>query len=889
MLLLWGVNLSSFSHPTNLRCEYLSDPLGIDTPFPRLTWLLDDTEYGAKQLAYRILITTEQEKLKSEQVDIWDTGRVPSEDMLIVYNGKALKPFTKYYWQVYVWDKNNKELHSEVATFETGMMSLGNWKGAWISDGHGLDGHSKHVKQAPYFRKVFNLSKPVDEARAYIAVAGLYELYVNGKKVSDHRLDPMFTRFDRRNLYVTYDVTSYLQSGDNAIGVVLGNGWYNHQSMAVWFFDRAPWRDRPAFCMDMRITYADGSKETISTGKDWKTSFGPIVFNSIYTAEHYDARYEQPGWNTIHFSDSKWKNVLFRDAPSQNIVSQQLHPIRNVERIVPKRVTKINDMTYLFDFGKNIAGVTELKIEGQKGMEIRVKHGEMLGEDGRLDMSQIEAHYRPKDDKDPFQTDIYTLKGDEVETFMPLFNYKGFQYAEVTADRPITLTVDNLTAWFMHNDVPVTGHIETSNPLINKIWEATNTAYLSNLFGYATDCPQREKNGWTNDANIAIETGLFNFDGITVYEKWLADHRDAQQPNGVLPCIIPDSGWGFEWANGLDCTSTIAIIPWNIYMFYGDSRLLTDCYESIKRYVDHVTDITPSGLTSWGLGDWAVYKSKIPTEFVASVYYYIDAVILSKAAALLGKIEDEKKYVALSNKIKEAFNERYLNRANGLYGEGRQAEQAMPLHWGLIPEELKSKAAAHLAERVIKDGKHIDVGIFGAKALLNALSDNGYADLAYEVASQKTFPSWGWWIENGATTLYENWNLKEDMSRNHIMFGEISAWFYKALGGIKPDPVLPGYKNILLQPCFVSGLSHASTSYQSRYGTIVSKWKRDKQKIHYQATIPANTTAALSLPTGFKIRKVILGSGETTVELLKKADNVYHLPSGCYSMEFVKK
>ena len=213
----------------------------------------------------------------------------------------------------------------------------------------------------------------MDEARAYIAVAGLYELYINGKKVSDHRLDPMFTRFDRRNLYVTYDVTSYLQSGDNAIGVVLGNGWYNHQSMAVWFFDRAPWRDRPAFCMDMRITYADGSKETISTGKDWKTSFGPIVFNSIYTAEHYDARYEQPGWNTIHFSDSKWKNVLFRDAPSQNIVSQQLHPIRNVERIVPKRVTKINDMTYLFDFGKNIAGVTELKIEGQKGMEIRVK------------------------------------------------------------------------------------------------------------------------------------------------------------------------------------------------------------------------------------------------------------------------------------------------------------------------------------------------------------------------------------------------------------------------------------------------------------------------------------------------------------------------------------
>jgi alpha-L-rhamnosidase len=334
--------------------------------------------------------------------------------------------------------------------------------------------------------------------------------------------------------------------------------------------------------MDLKVTYEDGSEETIVSGSNWKNSLGALVFNSIYTAEHYNAQLEQNGWNTFGFDDSKWKNSINTTAPSKNIVSQALHPIKHVKEIQPIKMNKISPQQYIFDLGRNIAGISKIKVNGEPGTVLRVTHSELLDDNGEIDLSNIIVHYRPTDDSDPFQTDIYTLKGGITETFAPKFNYKGFQYVEVASSRPIELTLESLTGVFMHSAVPPKGEIRSSNSLINKLWTATNAAYLSNLYGYPTDCPQREKNGWTGDAHIAIEMGLFNFDGITVYEKWLADHRDEQQPNGVLPAIIPTSGWGYLWANGPDWTSSIAIIPWYIYLFYGDNKLLRDCYSSIK-------------------------------------------------------------------------------------------------------------------------------------------------------------------------------------------------------------------------------------------------------------------------------------------------------------------
>ncbi|TJY62500.1 alpha-rhamnosidase [Sphingobacterium alkalisoli] len=842
---LYGKSFPVNGEPIQLKCEHLVNPIGIDLKNPRLMWMLCDDRPGAIQTAYQVVVDTDSMKVVKNQGRIWDSGKQSKADILVSYAGQKLAAQTRYFWKVTVWDKDGKATPSGVAIFETGMLYANNWKGTWISDNQDI-----HHKEAPYFRKQFDVKKKIESARAYIAVAGLYELSLNGERVGDHRLDPMYTRFDRRTLYVVHDVTTQLQSGKNAVGVVLGNGWYNHQPLAVWDFHNAPWRARPAFCLDLRIVYTDGTEETIVSERDWKTSSGPITSNNIYTGEHYDARLEQDGWDKPDFDDGKWHGVRYRSAPSNHIVSQQTVPIRLVKSYRAASIKKFDEKTYVFDMGQNMAGVTRINVKGPEGTVLRIKHGERLYENGRLDMSNIDVYYRGDKEKDPFQTDVVTLSGEKEDEFMPTFNYKGFRYVEITSSNPIVLDESNLTAYFMHSDVDPVGRGNTSSPLVNDLWKVTNNAYLSNLMGYPTDCPQREKNGWTGDGHLAIETALYNFDGITVYEKWLADHRDEQQPNGVLPDIIPTGGWGYGTANGLDWTSTIAIIPWQVYLFYGDSRLLADCYENIKRYVDYVERISPGGLTTFGRGDWVPVKAQSNLELTSSVYFYVDATILASAAKLFGKEEDYKKYDALCKKIKDAINRKFLNYETGIYADGTQTELSVPLHWGIVPEDIKAKVAANLNKKVEETNFHLDVGVLGAKALLNALKNNGYGETAYKVAVQETYPSWGWWVVNGATTLLENWDLdaKRDISDNHMMFGEIGGWFFKSIGGILPDPAQPGFKNILLQPIFPNGLDQSEITHRSPYGEIISSWKRNKKTVVYEVQIPANSSATFYPP-----------------------------------------
>ena len=842
---MFHTQTSFASEISKLRCEYMEKPIGIDSKHPRLSWLMSDTRSGAAQSAYRLTVSTDSMQLLNRKGNIWDSGKITSDQSLITYGGTSLQPFTKYFWAIEVWDDKDKAIKPAISTFETGMMGIQNWQGSWISDGKAID-----YLPAPYFRKTFETNKKIISARAYIVVAGLYELYINGKKIGDHRLDPMYTRFDRRNLYVSYDVTANLKDGKNAVGVLLGNGWYNMQSLAVWNFDTAPWRARPTFCLDLRITYSDGSTEVQKSDLDWKTSPSPVTSNSIYTGEHYDARLEQSGWNTADFDDSKWNGVSYRGAPSQNIVAQIMQPIRNVQELEPKTMHKFSDTDYVFDLGRNIAGVSKITVQGDSGTIIRLRHTERILKDGHTDMSNIDVYFRGNSAVDPFQTDIFTLSGKGIETFMPKFNYKGFQYIEVLSSKPIELKKESLVGYFMHSDVPVAGKLSSSNPLLNKLWWATNNSYLSNLYGFPTDCPQREKNGWTGDGHFAVETGFYNFDGITVYEKWMADHRDEQQPNGVLPDIIPTGGWGYGTANGTDWTSTIALIPWNIYMFYGDSKTLADCYDNIKNYVNYVDRGSIGNLTSFGRGDWVPVKSTSSLEYTSSIYFYVDATILSKAAKLFDKKDDEVYYRSLADKIKNAINNKYLNRSTGIYGSGVQTELSMALQWKIVPDELVEKVAQNLADRVMADGMHLDVGVLGAKAILNALSDNGHADVAYKLAVQDTYPSWGWWIANGATTLHENWDMdaKRDISENHMMFGEIGGWFFKGLGGIKIDENKPGFKNILLKPNFVEGLDHFEAEHESMFGLIKSAWKRNKQSVTFDFTIPPNSAATVYLP-----------------------------------------
>lgn len=859
--------------PVDLQTDHLENPLGIDNATPRLSWRMENRNEDASQTAYRLLVCADSlqiatldqlqnsenreteknstsKKVTSTISYIWDTGRVESDKQLIPYAGTKLKPFTKYYWKVILWDERGQTNSSDVYSFETGMMHIANWQGNWISDGKDI-----HYKPAPYFRKEFVANREIASARVYIAVAGLYELQINGKKIGNQRLDPMYTRFDRRNLYVTHDVTAELQQGENAVGVILGNGWYNHQSLAVWNFENAPWRNRPTFCLDLRITYTDGSLETISSDLSWKKNDGPILFNSIYTGEHYDARLEQERWSTPGFDDFDWQNVGLRAAPSQNITAQQIRPIRNVLTLPAVSFRKIDERTYLYDFGQNMAGVTQIKVSGKEGTQLRIKHGERLDKNGRLDLTNIDVYYRGDKESDPFQTDILTLSGNKEDLFMTRFNYKGFRYVEVISSESVELNKESLTAYFMHSDVSQIGKIESSSQLINKLCNAIKNAYLSNLMGYPTDCPQREKNGWTGDGHFAIETALYNFDGITIYEKWLADHRDEQQPNGVLPDIIPTGGWGYGKDNGLDWTSTIAIIPWEIYRFYGDNKLLTDSYEHIKRYVDYVDRTSPEGLTSWGRGDWVPVKSKSNLELTSSVYFFVDVTIMARTAKLFGKEADHIHYSALAEKIKNAINKKYLNRETGIYASGTQTELSVPLQWKVVPEEMKAKVAANLARKVEEADFHLDVGVLGAKALLNALSENGYPHVAYKVAVQDTYPSWGWWVVNGATTLLENWDLDaiRDISDNHMMFGEIGSWLYKGLGGIYPDADQPGFKHIILRPHFEKDLQHFSAEYKSPYGLIKSNWKWENDRVIYEVIIPANSSATLYLQDNFEI------------------------------------
>ena len=863
--------------PVLLRSEHLETPVGIDAANPRFSWQVADDRPGAKQTAFEIVVDEDAAAVRQGRGRVWKSGKILSEATLALFGGTQLRPRTRYYWAVTLWDKKGVRSGSDVSWFETGKMNEP-WEAKWISDGE-----DTLVHPAPYFRKELQLNKTVASARAYIVAAGLFECYLNGKKIGNTLLNPMFTRFDKRNLYLSFDVTKELRKGNNAIGVILGNGWYNHQSWSEWRFDGAMWRNRPAFCLELRITYTDGTVAAVYSDREWKSKQGPIIFNSIYTGEHYDARLELGNWSLPGYKDADWNAVVLRHAPSKNIVAQAMAPIRVVNTFQNPGVRKLKDSVYVFRLPENIAGMAKLRIRGAKGTVVRLKHGETLNKEQRVDQSTIDIYANQRNGADPFQTDIYILKGVGVEEFMPRFNYKGFQYVEVTADRPIELNAGSLVAYRVNSDVRPVGSIESSDTLVNKIWAATNRSYLSNLHGYPTDCPQREKNGWTGDAHIALETGLLNYDGITVYEKWLADHRDAQQENGMLPAIIPTATWGYSWGNGPDWTSTMLIVPWTLYQYYGDTKPLKDNYPNMKRFVDYITSVSKAHLTDWGLGDWVPYKTIGDKELLISLYYYQDALLLSKTAGVLGKTGDAEHYYQLAQEIKTAINNKYLDTEKAIYATGAQAELSGPLYFGIVPELLKQRVADNLARRVLADNRHLDVGLLGSKTILGALSDHGYADLAFEMATQRTYPSWGWWIVNGATTLYETWKIETaTLSRNHIMFGEISAWFYKALGGINVDETRPGFHSVVLKPHFVKKLDRFAATYHSANGKIVSSWKRSRGQIVFDLTIPANSEATVSLE---HLQSVVdTRQGKELKNELKHKNGSYIVGAGTYRM-----
>lgn len=829
---------------TDLTCNYLENPIGVDTVSPSLSWVLNSTERDQLQTAFRVLVASSRELLDVDSGDMWDSGKVESSQSIhIPYEGTPLASRERYYWKVQVWDKNGYVSEwSEVAYWEMGILDESEWQAKWI--GSPLTGESG---QAPLFRRTVLIDKAIQSARIYICGLGYYELYINGKKIGDEVLAPAFTRYDETVLYQTHDVTEELAEGKNAIGVILGNGWYNCFTEEVWDFKQAPWRAMPKLLLQLHIKFSDGTETVVVSDGNWRTNTGPIIFNALRNGEFYDARLEREGWNLSDYDDSDWKDVIIVPGPGGVLRSQQMTPIKITKTIEPVSLTQVRPGVWVYDLGQNISGWAQLIVSGPKGTTITLKYAEKVGKDGDIDDSNIRTYVKSGE----FQTDKFTLKGEGTEIWEPRFTYHGFQYVQVTGF-PGTPTLENLRGRVVHTAFSRRGEFSCSNTLLNTMQRCSDWSTLGNYHGIPTDCPHREKNGWTGDAHLSAEQTLLNFDPATAYRKWMIDFRDVQRPSGQLPGIVPTGGWGYNWGSGPAWDSAAILIPWYLYVYCGDVEILKEHYDCMKKYVDFLGTMATEHIVTFGLGDWCppvgdAGDHKCPTAVTSTAYYYVDTVILATVAKLLGKDADAAKYGELAKKIREAFRKEFMDTETGDVTGNCQTSVACAIYQGLVDSEETSRFASSLAGYVNEANNHIDCGILGTKYVMHALTQVGRADLAYEIATKTTFPSWGHWIEQGATTFWESWGGYA--SRNHHMFSDVSAWFYKGLAGINPDPENPGFKHIIIHPNIVGDLDWVDAWHRSMYGVIASSWKIEGNFLRMKVKIPANCTATVYLPT----------------------------------------
>lgn len=828
---------------TELRCEYLRSPINIDVPAPRFTWTYEGTgELNAMQTAYRVDVAVSRAALE-EGKTLWTSGKVEGSRSKAVYAGQErLRSHARYYWRVTAWGNQGQQAVSVIDSFETAKMDRSDWSAGWITDGHDAS-----FGPAPMFRKVFRLNKEIADARLYVSAAGYYKLYLNGEAAGNVQLDPGYTHYDKRNLYSTLDITASLRIGENVVATVLGNGFYNAAApVATWDFEKARWRDRARMVMEIHVRHTDGTVTVIPTDDTWKTAIGPHVYNNIYSGETYDARKEWPGWDTVGFDDSAWAAATMTEAPSSLLVSQSMAPMRVTDEIPAVNMQSFGDTVFVFDMGINLTGVCRINVRGEAGTKVTLTHGELLKENGRIEMRNLDIYYRPIEGIE-FQTDTYFLKGEGDETFTPEFTYHGFQYVEVRSDRPIKLSKSDLTALFIHTDLERVGQFSCANELLNEIWAATNQSYLGNLHSIPTDCPQREKNGWSADGHIAIDLALLNFDGIKFYEKWMDDFIDNQRPEGNISGIIPSSGWGYDDWIGPVWDAALFIIPDALERYYGDSRTIEKVYATCEKYLEYLRRReNEEGTVTYGIGDWVYYHTQTPTDYTTTCFYYWDQVLMARFSDLTGR--DGTRYRMKAEELKVLINRKYFDAERAMYANGSQTAQAVALALDLVPATHVAKVAANLNKLVTDNDYYLDFGVLGSKYVPRALSEHGYAEAAYRMASKKTAPSWGNWIQLGFTTLAETWVLSPDFrdaSVNHVFLGDISAWMVNTLAGINYDPENRGFENVIIKPEFINDLAWAKGEYRSVKGLIKSEWRRESGRISLAVTIPANATATV--------------------------------------------
>ena len=853
--------------PVGLRCEYRVDPLGVGERIPRLSWTLESEERGQVQSAFRILVAASEGDLEAEENLLWDSGRVESGSTIgAEYEGEALRSGSQCVWKVRVWDgADNPSPYSSSAVFEMGLLEKSDWEGAWISAGKGpardmeppsgdeYDDLANGLVPSPYLRREFPLDKTVRRARLYATARGVYELSVNGTRVGEDVLAPGWTDYDRRLQYQTYDVTPLLAEGQNALGAVLGDGWF---AGFVGFDPKhrgAHYGARPQLLAQLNVEYEDGTTESLATEGSWRCSTGPILYSDLLVGESYDARSEIPGWAEPGFDDTGWYGVEAEEIEDPNLVAQPDEGVRLIEELEAKTVTEPESGRYVFDLGRNMVGWVRLKVEGEAGTKVTLRHAEALNPDGTIYTENLRSAR---------QTDTYILKGEGKEVYEPRFTFHGFRYVEVTS-YPGEPHLEAVTGCVVHSATPPSGSFECSSSLVNKLQENIVWGQRGNFLSVPTDCPQRdERLGWMGDAQIFVRTASFNMDVAAFFEKWMTDVQDAQSPEGAFPDVAPllrgsgliDLRWGAPaWGDAG------VIVPWTIYRTYDDTRIVERHYKAMARWMEYLHEANPALIRKNRMGnnygDWLSPKGDhTPKHLLATAYWAYDAKLMAEMAEATGRYDDASEYRDLNERIKAAFEEAYVSPDGRIEGD-TQTCYLLALHMDLLPEDLRSAAAEHLVRTIEREDWHLSTGFVGVGYLCPVLTEAGYTDVAYRLLINETYPSWGYTIKNGATTIWERWDGWTEAgfqspnmnSFNHYSLGSVGEWLYRYVAGI--DLGTPGYGHILIRPRPGGSLTHASGEYDSVRGRISSSWKIEGDRFVLEALIPPNTTATVHVPS----------------------------------------
>ncbi len=833
-----------------LLCENRDNPIGLDNHSPHFTWKLSSNRRNAMQAAYEIRVSNASKDLK------WSSGKIQSaRSVHVSYGGAPLESDSKYFWQVRVWDNNNKASSwSTPAFFQTAFLNKNDWKAKWIEPGYAED---SVLRPSPLFRKQFFSNKKIVSATAYITAHGLYEAYINGHRVGDAYLTPGWTSYNKRLQYQVYDVTNLLQKGKNTIGVTLGSGWY--RGSLAWEDNKDIYGKDIALLCQVNVVYSDGSKEIITSDDTWKSTTGAIRYSEIYNGETIDARMDKKGWLLPGYNDADWSAVKIADFSNDNLIATYNEPMRKHETIQPVKFITTPAGEKVIDFGQNLVGWIVLKVKGSVGDSVTLSHAEVLDKEGNFYTENLRAAKAQ---------DHFILKGGAVETFEPHFTWHGFRYAKVEG-YPGDFKPENFEAVVLYSDMKPTGTFSTSNALINQLQHNIVWGQKGNFLDVPTDCPQRdERLGWTGDAQAFSRTASFNMDVNNFFSKWMKDVAADQFSSGAVPHVIPNvlgpvAGGSAGWSDAA------TIIPWNMYLAYGDTAILDQQYPSMKEWVEYMHAQSKNDLwnTGFHFGDWLFYRPADDNDgraavtdkyLIAQCFYAHSTQLLVKAAEVLGKTEDVSNYTSLLQKIKDAFVKEYMTPSGRLVS-GTQTAYVLALNFDMLPESLRTQAADRLAENVKSYDNHLTTGFLGTPYLCHVLTRFGHDSVAYKLLLQDTYPSWLYPVKMGATTIWERWDGQKPDSTfetpsmnsfNHYAYGAIGDWMYREMVGLDTYEDGVGYKHIKIQPHIGGDFTFASASLETYYGKVSNSWKLENDGVSMDVEIPVNTTATVYLPAG---------------------------------------